>query len=50
MVAGSDYLGIAGASNERPRTTTIVTPDQRYFRWLHPLWGADHFTLLPCDS
>jgi uncharacterized protein len=50
----SDYLGIADASNvvltDRYRTTTILTLDQRHFRRLRPLWGADHFTLLPYDS
>jgi uncharacterized protein len=50
----SDYLGIADASNvvlaDRHRTTTILTLDQRHFRRLQPLWGADHFTLLPYDS
>jgi predicted nucleic acid-binding protein len=50
----SDYLGIADASNvvlaDRHRTTTILTLDQRHFRRLRPLWGADHFTLLPYDS
>ncbi len=49
-----DYLGIADASNvvlaDRHRTTTILTLDQRHFRRLRPLWGADHFTLLPYDS
>lgn len=50
----SDYLGIADASNvvlaDRHRTTTILTLDQRHFRRLRPLWGADYFTLLPYDS
>jgi predicted nucleic acid-binding protein len=49
-----DYLGIADASNvvlaDRHHTTTILTLDQRHFRRLRPLWGADHFTLLPYDS
>lgn len=49
-----DYLGIADASNvilaDRHHTTTIVTPDQRHFRRLRPLWGASHFTLLPYDA
>jgi hypothetical protein len=31
----SDYIGIT---------------DQRHFRRLRPLWGADYFTLLPYDS
>jgi predicted nucleic acid-binding protein len=48
-----DYPGIADASNvvlaDRYRTTTILTLDQRHFRRLRPLWGADHFTLLPYD-
>jgi uncharacterized protein len=50
----ADYLGIADASNvvlaDRHRTTTILTLDQRHFRRLRPLWGANHFTLLPYDS
>ncbi len=50
----SDYLGIADASNvvlaDRHRTTTILTLDRRHFRRLRPLWGADHFTLVPYDS
>jgi predicted nucleic acid-binding protein len=49
-----DYLGIADASNvvlaDRHRTTTILTLDQRHFRRLRPLWGADHFTLFPYGS
>ncbi|MEV6137150.1 PIN domain-containing protein [Nocardia sp. NPDC051990] len=49
-----DYIGIADASNvvlaDRYRTTVMVTLDQRHFRQLRPLWGADHFTLLPYDT
>jgi hypothetical protein len=30
--------------------TRLLTLDQRHFRRLRPLWGADHFTLLPYDS
>jgi predicted nucleic acid-binding protein len=49
-----NYIGIADASNvvlaDRYRTTTMVTLDQRHFRQLRPLWGADHFTLLPYDA
>ncbi|MEV6429941.1 PIN domain-containing protein [Nocardia sp. NPDC051463] len=49
-----EYIGIADASNvvlaDRYRTTSIVTLDQRHFRQLKPLWGADHFTLLPYDA
>ncbi|WP_063042737.1 PIN domain-containing protein [Nocardia pseudovaccinii] len=49
-----DYIGIADASNvvlaDRYRTTAVVTLDQRHFRQLRPLWGADHFTLLPYDA
>lgn len=50
----ADYLGIADASNvilaDRYRTTTILTLNQRHFRRLRPLWGADRFTLLPYDT
>lgn len=50
----ADYLGIADAASvilaDRHRTTTILTLDQRHFRCLRPLWGADHFTLLPYDA
>lgn len=28
----------------------ILTLDQRHFRALHPLWGADYFTILPYDA
>lgn len=48
------YIGIADASNvvlaDRYRTTRLLTLDQRHFRRLRPLWGADHFSLLPFDS
>lgn len=51
---GKDYVGIADASNvvlaDRYRTTRILTLDQRHFRRLRPLWGEDHFTLLPYDT
>jgi uncharacterized protein len=50
----SDYIGIADAANvvlaDRYRTTRLLTLDQRHFRRLRPLWGADYFTLLPYDS
>lgn len=50
---GDDYIGIADAGNvvlaDRYRTTRLLTLDQRHFRVLKPLWGADHFTLLPND-
>ena len=49
-----DYVGIADASNivlaDRYRTTRLLTLDQRHFRVLRPLWGADAFTLLPFDD
>jgi predicted nucleic acid-binding protein len=49
----SNYIGIADAANvvlaDRYRTTRVLTLDQRHFRRLRPLWGADHFTLLPYD-
>jgi len=49
----SNYIGIADAANvvlaDRYRTTRLLTLDQRRFRRLRPLWGADHFTLLPYD-
>ncbi|WP_161605947.1 PIN domain-containing protein [Microlunatus speluncae] len=51
--SGKDYLGIADASNvvlaDRFRTTTVITLDQRHFRNLEPLWGADAFRILPYD-
>ena len=50
----TNYIGIADAANvvlaDRYRTTRLLTLDQRHFRRLQPLWGADHFTLLPYDS
>jgi predicted nucleic acid-binding protein len=49
----SNYIGITDAANvvlaDRYRTTRLLTLDQRHFRRLRPLWGADHFTLLPYD-
>lgn len=49
-----DYVGVADASNvvlaDRYRTTGLLTLDQRHFRALRPLWGADHFTLHPHDT
>lgn len=49
----NDYVGIADASNvvlaDRYRTAELLTLDQRHFRCLRPLWGADHFRLLPYD-
>ena len=49
-----DYIGIADASNvvlaDRYRTTELLTLDQRHFRMLRPIWGADHFRLLPYDA
>ena len=48
-----DYIGVTDAANvvlsDRYRTTDLLTLDQRHFRKLRPLWGADHFTLLPYD-
>jgi uncharacterized protein len=32
------------------QTTTIATLDERHFRALKPLSGADSFTLLPADA
>jgi predicted nucleic acid-binding protein len=50
----ADYIGITDAANvilaDRYRTTRLLTLDQRHFRRLRPLWGADYFTLLPYDS
>lgn len=50
----SDYIGVTDAANvvlaDRYRTTRLLTLDQRHFRRLRPLWGADYFTLLPYDS
>ncbi len=49
-----DHVGVADASNvvlaDRYRTTALLTLDQRHFRVLRPLWGADHFTLHPYDA
>jgi hypothetical protein len=49
-----DHIGITDAANvvlaDRYRTTRLLTLGQRHFRRLRPLWGADHFTLLPYDS
>lgn len=51
---GSNYIGVTDAANvvlaDRYRTTRILTLDQRHFRRLRPLWGAEHFTVLPYDS
>jgi predicted nucleic acid-binding protein len=50
----SNYIGIADASNvvlaDRYRATRLLTLDQRHFRRLRPLWGSDHFSLLPYDA
>jgi predicted nucleic acid-binding protein len=50
----SNYIGIADSSNvvlaDRYRTTRLLTLDQRHFRRLRPLWGSDHFSLLPYDA
>jgi predicted nucleic acid-binding protein len=49
-----DYVGIADVSivvlADRYRTMWLLTLDQRHFRVLKPLWGADAFKLLPFDS
>jgi predicted nucleic acid-binding protein len=49
-----DYTGVTDAANvvlaDTYRTTRIMTLDQRHFRVLRPLWGADHFTILPYDD
>jgi uncharacterized protein len=49
-----DCIGVTDAANvvlaDRYRTTRLLTLDQRHFRRLRPLWGADYFTLLPYDS
>lgn len=49
----SNYIGITDAANvvlaDSYRTTRLLTLDQRRFRRLRPLWGADHFSLLPYD-
>jgi uncharacterized protein len=51
---GKDYIGITDAANlvlaDRYRTTSLLTLDQRHFRSLRPIWGADHFRLLPYDA
>jgi predicted nucleic acid-binding protein len=48
-----DYIGVTDAANvvlaDHYRTTDLLTLDQRHFRKLRPLWGADHFILLPYD-
>jgi predicted nucleic acid-binding protein len=50
----SNYIGITDAANvvlaDRYRTTRLLTLDQRHFRRLRPLWGADYFTVLPYDA
>lgn len=50
----SEYVGMADASNvviaDRYRTNHLLTLDQRHFRTLRPLWGFDHFVLLPFDA
>lgn len=50
----NDYIGVADAANvvlaDTHRTTRILTLDQRHFRALTPLWGADYFTILPYDG
>jgi predicted nucleic acid-binding protein len=49
-----DYVGVTDAANvvlaDTYHTTRIMTLDQRHFRVLRPLWGADYFTLLPYDG
>lgn len=49
-----DYIGVTDAANvilaDRYRTTRILSLDQRHFRVLRPLWGADHFQILPYDA
>lgn len=49
-----DYIGLTDAANvilaDRYRTTRILTLDQRHFRVLRPLWGADYFQILPYDA
>ena len=50
----TNYIGVTDAANvvlaDRYHTTRLLTLDQRHFRRLRPLWGADYFTLLPHDS
>ncbi len=47
-------LGLTDASlialAARLQTTTIATLDERHFRAVKPLSGADAFTLLPADA
>ena len=49
----TNYIGVTDAANvvlaDRYHTTRLLTLDQRHFRRLRPLWGADYFTLLPYD-
>jgi predicted nucleic acid-binding protein len=49
-----DYIGVADAANvvfaDTYHTTRLLTLDQRHFRVLRPLWGADYFTILPYDA
>lgn len=51
---GEGHIGMADASNvviaDRYRTNQMLTLDQRHFRLLQPLWGFDHFVLLPFDA
>lgn len=51
---GDDYVGVTDAANvvlaDRYRTSKIMTLDQRHFRQLQPIWGPDHFTLVPFDA
>jgi predicted nucleic acid-binding protein len=46
--------GVTDAANvvlaDTYRTTRVMTLDQRHFRVLRPLWGADYFTILPYDG
>ena len=42
----ASLLALAG----RLQTTRIATLDERHFRAITPLWGADSFTLLPADA
>ena len=50
----NDYIGVADAANvvlaDTYHTTQIMTLDQRHFRALRPMWGADYFTILPYDA
>jgi len=49
-----NYIGITDAANvvlaDRYRTTQMLTLDQRHFRRLRPLWGAEYFIVLPYDA